>query len=77
MILSRGSSLERPPKSARKAKRFRRPKKLTLRTAVKYGQALDAKDRGKTKLARVNLRRVLKKAPGFGLAQRDLDRLIQ
>ena len=64
-------------KSARKAKRFRRPKKLTLRTAVKYGQALDAKDRGKTKLARVNLRRVLKKAPGFGLAQRDLDRLIQ
>ena len=55
----------------------KRPKKLTTGTAVKYGKALDAKDRGDKEEAKKELEGVLAEAPDFTLAAADLDSLIQ
>ena len=64
----------RQPRRVRAKKRLR---KLSLKVAVKYAQALDAKDKGDLKLARATLKGVLKEAPDFALAKSDLDKLMQ
>ncbi|TNF30447.1 MAG: hypothetical protein EP329_13755 [Deltaproteobacteria bacterium] len=55
----------------------KRPKKLKTETAIKYGKALDAKDRGDKEEAKKELEGVLAEAPDFTLAAADLDSLIQ
>jgi TolB-like protein len=55
----------------------RRPKKLTTATAVRYGKALDAKDRGDKEEAKRELEGVLAEAPDFTIAAADLDALMQ
>lgn len=53
------------------------PTALKTRTAVKYGQALAAADRGDKKKAKETLTQVLQEQPDFTLAGLDLDRLMK
>lgn len=62
----------RPTRRARK-----RPKKLAVRTAVKYSKALDAIDKGDKVTAKKELEGVIAEQPDFTLASADLERLIQ
>jgi len=65
-----GSTTHRPaPK--------KKPKKLKTETAIKYGKALDARDRGDKEEAKKELEGVLAESPDFTLAAADLDSLIQ
>lgn len=52
-------------------------KKLDVKTAARYGKALDAMDRGDRKAARAELRVVVKDSPNFELASIDLASLAQ
>ena len=61
----------------RSKKRPKRPKRLAMKTAVRYAKALDAKDRGDKAEARKELEGVLAEQPDFQLAAVDLDRLMQ
>lgn len=62
-------AVERPP--------VKRPKRLTTRTAARYGKALDARDRGDKEAEKKELEHVVAEAPDFTLATADLDRLLQ
>jgi TolB-like protein len=53
------------------------PKRLKTETALDYGRALVAMDDGDRKTAQTLFRKVLSAQPDFGLAQRDLGRLMQ
>jgi hypothetical protein len=55
-----------------KRKQRRRPKKLSIQTATRYAQALDAKDRGDKAAARAGMEKVVAEAPDFDLAYVDL-----
>ena len=78
-------SLRTAVKTAAKTKKRRRKSKkrttqrpkVHLKTAIRYAKALDAKDKGNMQVARRELQRVVKKAPHFLLAKKELDRLLQ
>jgi len=53
----------------------RAPRRLTMKMAVRYAKALDARDRGDTKGARVLLQKIVKEKPDFRLAARTLKKL--
>jgi TolB-like protein len=54
-----------------------KPAKLKLGTAVKYSQALDAKDRKDKKAAATAMKEVVREQPDFSLAQLELADLVQ
>ncbi len=58
-------------------KRPQAPPRLRTKTAARYGKALDLMDKGKKVEARDELEKVLAEEPGFGLADNDLQRLVQ
>ncbi len=58
-------------------KRPQAPPRLRTKTAARYGKALDLMDKGKKTEARDELQQVLAEEPGFGLADHDLQRLVQ
>lgn len=58
-------------------KRPQAPPRLRTKTAARYGKALDLIDKGKKVEARDELEKVLAEEPGFGLADNDLQRLVQ
>lgn len=53
------------------------PPRLRTKTVARYGNALDLMDRGKKAEARRELEKVVAEEPSFGLAQSDLQRLVQ
>jgi TolB-like protein len=53
------------------------PAQLRTRTALRYGKALEALDRGKKEEAKAELQSVLKEQPDFELAALDLDKLMK
>ena len=55
----------------------KRPKRLRVKTAIRYGKALDAMDRGDRKAAKVQLKAALKDQPDFTLASLDLQALVK
>lgn len=68
----------RPKKKTRsRRKRPKPPKKLGVKTALEYSEALDAKDRGDEETAKKKMKKVLKEQPDFALAQLDLDSMVQ
>ncbi len=75
----RVASKKKRRKSRPKASRRRvpPPKRLRTRTALRYAKALDARDRGDVKRARVELEKVVKERPDFHLAQLDLASMVQ
>ncbi len=60
-----------PPSPPKKAN------KLPLKSAVKYGQALDALDKKDKEAAKTKLQEVVKEQPDFVLASLDLDKLMK
>jgi TolB-like protein len=58
-------------------RRPRPPKALDTATAVHYGKALDARDRGDKATAKSELKATLEAQPDFALAERDLAALMQ
>ncbi len=50
---------------------------MHTKLAVRYARALDAKDRGDIKLAKVELKKVVAARPDFQLAQMDLAAMAQ
>ncbi len=74
-LIQRVAEAERlsPPEPPKKTER----PKLKYDAAVKYGQALHAKDKGDKKAAREKLAEVVKENPQFALAKLDLLRLTE
>ncbi len=66
-----------PPTKAKRTKRPKRPKSLDVKTATRYGKALDAADRGDTATAKKEMKKVVEAQPDFELAALDLSRLAQ
>jgi TolB-like protein len=62
-------------RARRKQARRKLPVRLTTRTALAYARALDAKDRGDTRTAKRELRKLLKEQPDFAQAKRMLAKL--
>ena len=60
-----------------RARRLRRPAKLSIATAQRYAMALDRSDRGDTKGARKDLEAVVAEAPEFELAYVDLQAMAR
>lgn len=65
------------PDGAARHARALPPAQLRTRTAVRYGKALEAADRGKKEEAKAELTAVLKEQPDFKLAALDLDKLMK
>lgn len=55
--------------------RARAPRRLTMKMAVRYAKALDARDQGNTKKARALLKKIVKEQPDFRLAALELKKL--
>jgi len=53
------------------------PKRLRAEVVIRYGRALDAKDRGDRRQARAELRKVIEMQPDFSLAKADLAALAK
>jgi TolB-like protein len=64
-------------RSGIKRKSPKRRRKMRLATALKYGKALQAKDAGKLQVAKAALKEVLKEAPDFALAKKELGDLLR
>lgn len=58
-------------------RRWKRPKKMAVKVAARYGKALDAIDKKDGETARKELKAVVAAQPDFQLAQSDLDGLMQ
>ncbi len=65
------------PKRPAVRKRPRRPKRLRTKTAMRYAEALDAKDRGDKAKAEAALEAVVKDQPDFQLAAADLAAIVR
>ena len=65
-----------PPTKIKKAKR-KRPKKMNVKVASRYGKALDAMDRGDKETAKKEMKKVVEEAPDFELALLDLSNLAK
>jgi TolB-like protein len=72
--VDRTAARDEPPSVKR---RPQAPPRLRTKTAARYGKALDLMDKGKKVEARAELEKVVAEEPGFGLAQNDLQKLVQ
>ena len=79
LLASLGKTMTATVRSAGAKKRnaVRAPKQMDSHTAARYGEALDAMDRGEKKIARASLEELVKQHPDFGQAALDLASLAK